>query len=61
METDELLLPKQKMSVLEKVSITYHIKDVMGRDLPSPAINTEDFEGDWHLFELKIVAKEPRD
>ena len=49
------------MSLPEQVSTTYCIKDMMGCELPSSAINTEEFESDWHLFELRITAKEPND
>jgi len=61
MQIDELLLPKPKMNIHEQASTTYHIKDVMGCDLPSPDINTEELESDWHLFEQRIVAEEPHD
>ena len=36
-QTDELLMPKPKRSLLEQVSTTYLIKYMMGHDLPSPA------------------------
>ena len=61
MQTDELLPPKLKMNIREKALTTYRTKDMMGCDLPSLAINTEELESDWHLFELRIVAEEPHD
>ena len=61
MESDEPLLPKPKMNLREKASTTYHIKDMMGHDSPSPAINIEELESDWHLFEQRIVAPESHD
>ena len=61
MQTNELLLRKQKMNLHEQSSTTYHIKDVMGCDLPPPPINNEELKTNWHLFELKIAAEELKD
>lgn len=44
------------MNLHEQDSTTYYIKDVMGCALPFQAINTEELESDWNLFELRIIA-----
>ena len=49
------------MSLHEKVSSTDHIKGTMGHDLPSPPINSEEIETNWHLFELRIAIEEMKD
>jgi hypothetical protein len=61
MQNDEIPSPKPNMSLPKKVLFTYHIKDTMGHDLPSPPINSEDLETNWHLFELRISAEELKD
>ena len=51
----------QNQILHEQTLSTYHIKDVMGRDLPSPPINSEELETNWHFFKLRIAAEELKD
>ena len=53
--------PMPKETLLTHTSPNYNIEGVMGHDRLSPPINTEDFEMDWHLFELTITREELRD
>lgn len=61
MEIDRKLPPKLKTSLHVQASSTHHIKGLMGRDRPSPPINSEDLETNWHLFELTIAVEERND
>lgn len=49
------------MNLPEQVSTNYRINGTMRQDSLLPAINTEDLESDWHLFEQIIFAPEPLD
>ena len=49
------------MNLNEQDSTIFFINGTMGKESPLPAINIEELNSDWHLFELRIFAPKPPD